>query len=81
MRSLELHALGFDAGCTDPRPQVLNAERQRIKVIRDRHVNDSKTFGDVLLSALFAFFTFLGNFLYDVSTLRAWADDKYGSGY
>jgi len=59
---------------------VLNAERQRIKVIRDRRVTDSKTFGDVLLSALFALFTFLGNFLYDVSTLRAWVDDKYGSG-
>ena len=81
MRLLGLHALGFNAGCTDPRPQVLNAERQRIKVIRDRRVKDSKTFGDVLLSALFALFTFLGNFLYDVSTLRAWVDDKYGSEY
>ena len=68
------------AAAPDPPLQVLNAELQRIKVIRDRRVSDSATLGSVLLSALFAFFTFLGNFLYDVSTLRAWVDDKYGSG-
>ena len=43
--------------------RVLDAEANRIKVIRDRRVSDSETLKNVVLSALFAFFTFLGQFL------------------
>jgi predicted MFS family arabinose efflux permease len=59
--------------------RVLDAEANRIKVIRDRRVSDSETFKNVVLSALFALFTFLGQFLYDISGLRAWVEDFNGS--
>ena len=56
--------------------RVLDAEANRIKVIRDRRVSDSETLKNVVLSALFALFTFLGQFLVRAQLSRCASMEK-----